>query len=253
MEHRIIGTVMPVLEMSLAAGESVIAESGELSWMTSTISLTTSTKQAGSKGIFRAAKRALGGGSFFMTEYRADGAPGTVAFATKLPGTILPIQVGNGVDYLIHHHGYLCGTSDVELSIAFQQSLGAGIFGGDGFILQRVSGSGMAWVELDGELVQYTLQPGETLRAHPGHVGMLDASINFSISHVPGIKNMIFGADGIFLASLTGPGRVWLQSLPLPNLAHAVAPYLAQDTAPQQAGAAGLIGGIAGSIFGDNR
>lgn len=249
MEQRVIGTVMPVLELSLAAGESVVAESGELSWMSSTISLTTSAKGAGSKGLFHAVKRALGGGSFFMTEYRADGGPGTVAFATKLPGSILPIQVGNGVEYLIHHHGYLCGTPDVELSIAFQQSLGAGVFGGDGFILQRVGGSGMAWVELDGEVVTYTLQPGETLRAHPGHVAMLDASVTFGITHVPGIKNMVFGADGIFLAALAGPGRVWLQSLPLPNLAHAMAPYLPQSQ-PQQAGTAGVLGGIAGNIFG---
>lgn len=249
MEHRIIGSVMPVLEMSLAAGESIVAESGELSWMSPTVSLTTSTKGAGSKGLFHAVKRALGGGSLFMTEYRADRGPGNVAFATKVPGSILPIQVGNGVDYVIHHHGYLCGTADVELSIAFQQSLGAGLFGGAGFILQRVAGTGMAWVELDGELVQYTLQPGESLLVHPGHVGMLDASVSFEITRIPGIKNMIFGADGIFLVALTGPGRVWLQSLPLPNLAHALTPYIPQAHDPQQSGAGGMLGGIAGGIF----
>ena len=242
MNHEIRGTTLPVLLITLDQGEKVVAESGELSWLTTAIQMATSTKMAGSKGVFGGLKRAFGGGSFFMTEYRAEGGSGTVAFATKVPGEILPVSV-SGDSYRLHHHGYLCGTEDVELSVAFQQKLGAGVFGGEGFILQKVSGSGQAWVELDGEVILYDLQPGEVLRVHPGHIGMFEATVGFNITTVPGIKNKLFGGDGIFLATLTGPGKVWLQSLPLPNLAHALAPFL-------PAGEAAVEGGIAGGIIG---
>lgn len=244
MDHRIVGTVMPVLEVTLAPGESVVAEAGEFSWMTSSIQLATSTKAAGSKGLFGAMKRALGGGTLFMTEYSAAGAPGTIAFATKVPGEILPIDVGPGHEYLIHRHGYLCGTPDVELTIGFQQSLGAGLFGGAGFILQRVGGSGQAWVEIDGELVDYELKPGEEMRVHPGHVAMLDASVSFEITRIKGIKNIMFGADGLFVALLRGPGRIWLQSLPIPSLAHALTPYLPQAENSSGGGVGGVLGGL---------
>jgi uncharacterized protein (AIM24 family) len=133
----------------------------------------------------------------------------------------------------------------VELNVGFQQSLGAGIFGGDGFLLQKVSGTGHAWIELDGEVVTYDLKPGETLRVHPGHVGMFQESVSFQITRVPGIKNMLFGGDGIFLAALTGPGRVWLQSLPLSNLAHALQPYLPRTAERvEDAGAGAVIGSV---------
>ena len=122
---------------------------------------------------------------------------------------------------MIHRHGFLCATPQVQIGVAFQQSLGAGIFGGDGFLLQRASGQGTAWLELSGELVVRDLQPGETLRVHPGHVGAFQSSVSFQITTVPGIKKMIFGGDGIFLAALTGPGRIWLQTLPIARLAHA--------------------------------
>jgi uncharacterized protein (AIM24 family) len=161
MDHQVIGTVLPVLEMKLGTGESVVAESGELSWMTSSIELgTAATGKAGATGVFGAVKRAVAGGSFFMTEYTAQSAPGMVAFATRVPGQILPIEVNAGNEYMIHRSGYLCGVPSVELSIGFQQKLGAGLFGGAGFILQRVAGSGNAWIELDGEVVDYQLAAG---------------------------------------------------------------------------------------------
>lgn len=217
---------MPVLEIHLDASESVIAVSGELSWMTSSITLHTSTQHGGGGGLFGALKRAVSGGSLFMTEYTASGHACTVAFAAKIPGHILPVTVAAGQEYMLHRHGFLCGTSGAELSIGFQQSLGAGIFGGDGFILQRLSGSCQAWVELGGEVVSYDLAAGETLRVHPGHVGMFETSVQFDITRIQGIRNMLFGGDGIFLAQLTGPGKVWLQTLTMSNLAHAIIPYL---------------------------
>jgi len=214
--------------------------------------MTTHTQMGGGGGLFGVFKRAVAGGSIFMTEYRALQYPGQVAFATKVPGHIVPVQVTPGMDYMVHRHGFLCATDQVTLTIGFQQSLGAGIFGGDGFILQRVGGQGSAWLELSGELIQKELAPGEVLRVHPGHVGAFHASVSFQITMVPGIKNMIFGGDGLFLAQLVGPGTVWLQTLPISRLAHQISEYLPNrgsgPVTPQSAGA-GIIGGIVGSIL----
>jgi uncharacterized protein (TIGR00266 family) len=251
MQERIVGTTMPVLELILEHGEKIVAEAGELSWIGSTIDLHTSTNMAGSRGLFGALKRALGGGGLFMTEYAANRGPGLVAFATKVPGHILPIDVTPGTGYLVHRHGFLCGTVGIELTVGFQRSLGAGIFGGEGFVLQRLGGDGRAWIEIDGEVVSYDLRPGEQLRVHPGFVAMFQDSVNFDITTVPGIRNVLFGGDGLFLASLTGPGRVWLQSLPLANLAHALSPYLRRgESSSSNNIAAGTAGGVLGAVLG---
>jgi uncharacterized protein (TIGR00266 family) len=251
MQTRIQGTTMPVLEVQLDPNESVFSESGELSWMSQSIQMATHSQMGGGGGLFGVLKRVAGGGSIFMTEYRAMQYPGEVAFATKVPGHIVPVQVGQGAEYMVHRHGFLCATPQVTIGVGFQQSLGAGIFGGDGFLLQKVSGYGMAWLELSGELIVKNLAPGETLRVHPGHVGAFQTSVGFQITMVPGIRNMIFGGDGIFLAAMTGPGTVWLQTLPISRLAHQIGEYL-PHTASREAPAAvggGLIGGIVGSIL----
>jgi uncharacterized protein (TIGR00266 family) len=248
MQSRITGTTMPVLELLLEPNEVVISEAGELSWMTSSIQMMTHTQMAGGGGFFGAIRRVAGGGSLFMTEYRASGATGEVAFATRVPGHIVPVEVGAGQQYIIHRHGFLCATSQIELGVAFQQSLGAGIFGGDGFLLQKVSGQGVAWLELSGELIVKDLAAGETLRVHPGHVGAFQGTVSFQITRVPGIRNMIFGGDGIFLASLTGPGRVWLQTLPISKLAHQLMQYMPKEQA-RQTTEAGVVGGIVGSLL----
>src|SRR3984885_13205669 len=134
MQSRIVGTTMPVLEALLQPGESLISEAGELSWMTQTIAMTTHTQMAGGGGVFGAIRRVAGGGTLFMTEYRAIGARGELAFATQLPGHIVPVEVGAGHEYMIHRHGFLCATPQIQIGVGFQQSLGAGIFGGDGFL-----------------------------------------------------------------------------------------------------------------------
>src|SRR5437879_6930397 len=198
MQSPTTGTTMSVLGFILEPNESVISEAGELSWMGSSIQLTTHTQFAGGGGLFGALKRVAGGGSLFMTEYRAVGAAGEVAFATKLPGHIVPVEVSPGHEFMIHRHGFLCATPQIQISVGFQQSLGAGIFGGSGFLLQHLSGQGTAWLELSGELVIRDLQPGETLRVHPGHVGAFQSSVPFKITTVHRIKNIIIGGDGIF-------------------------------------------------------
>ena len=256
MQTRIQGTTMPVLDVQLDPNESVFSESGELSWMTASIQMTTHTQMGGGGGLFGVLKRVAGGGSIFMTEYRAMQYPGEVSFATKVPGHIVPVQVAPGQEYLVHRHGFLCATPQVTISVGFQQSLGAGIFGGSGFLLQRIAGNGMAWLELSGELIMKNLAPGETLLVHPGHVGAFQASVGFQITTVPGIKNMIFGGDGIFLGVLTGPGTIWLQTLPISRLAHQISEYLpsgeGRRVGPAAAGGA-ILGGVIGSMFGNDQ
>ncbi len=248
MQSRIQGTTMPVLEVLLQPGESVFSEAGELSWMSQTIQMQTHTQMGGGGGFFGVIKRVAGGGTIFMTEYTAFGQPGEIAFATKVPGHILPIEVQNGQEFMVHRHGFLCATGQVQLGVGFQQSLGAGIFGGDGFLLQKISGYGTAWIELSGEVIVKDLRAGETLRVHPGHVGAFTGGISFQITRVPGIKNLIFGGDGLFLAALTGPGRAWLQTLPISRLAHQILEYAPGERRTERV-EGGVVGGIVGSIL----
>jgi uncharacterized protein (TIGR00266 family) len=253
MQSKITGTTMPVLEIGLEQGDMIIAEPGQFSWMTDNVRLNTTTQTAGAGGFFGAIGRALSGGGLFMTEYSVEGGNGVIAFAAKLPGTIFEVPVQPGQEYMIHRHGFVCATQGVTLSTGFQRSLGAGLFGGEGFLLQRLSGSCTAWVELGGEIVTYDLQPGESIQVHPGHIGMFDAAVNFDVVFMRGIKNALFGGDGLFIARLTGPGKVWLQSLTVPGFAHALQPYLgAQPAAASTAQTieTGIVGGVAGSVLG---
>lgn len=248
MDATVAGTTMPALEITLQPNESVISESGELTWMTSSIEMKTHTQMGGGGGIFGVLRRAAGGGSIFMTEYRAVGSAGQIAFAAKLPGHIVPVQLSAGHEYLVHRHGFLCSTPEVQLGLGFQQSLGAGVFGGDGFLLQKVSGQGTAWLELSGEMIAKDLAAGETLRVHPGHVGAFEANVSFQITRIHGIRNLVFGGDGIFLAALTGPGKVWLQTMSIAQLAHDLMEYMPAPSG--QAAEGGLVGGVIGNILG---
>ena len=254
MKARITGTTLPVLEIGLEQGEKIISEPGQFSWMTPNVKLQTSALTAGAKGIWGALGRALSGGGLFMNEYETTGGQGMVAFAAKVPGSIMEVQLTPGQSYMVHRHGFLCGTQGVEVAIGFQRSLGAGIFGGDGLILQKLSGNATAWVELGGEIVVYDLVAGESLNVHPGHIGMFEGTVNFDITMIPGLKNALFGGDGLFIAHLTGPGKVWLQTLTMPNLAHALLPYLGKEAATSStavgAGVGGSAGGIGGAVAG---
>jgi uncharacterized protein (TIGR00266 family) len=232
MQHQIIGTTMPVLEFNLAGGESVVSESGRLSWMSPDVTMATSTSATGGGGghkLLGAIKRMAGGGSLFASTYTASGAGGLVAFAATQPGQILPVSVTPNAGYMVHRHGFLAATPGIELTMGFQQSLGAGLFGGEGFILQKLGGQADAWVQLQGEVVRYDLQPGQGMLVHPAHVGMFNDHMSFQITVMKGLKNKFFG-DEIFLVSFTGPGSIWLQSLTLPGLAADLIPYLPEPT-----------------------
>jgi uncharacterized protein (AIM24 family) len=247
MQAEVKGTTMPLLEMILEAGESVVSTHGELSWMTPNVQMTQSTSVAGQKGLMSGLKRAVGGGGVFLTKYEAQGGQGMVAFGAKLPGRIFPVTIEAGQGYLVHRHGWVCGTDGIVPTVGLQQSFRGGIYGGDGFILQRLEGEGQAWIELSGEITSYELAAGQTMLAHPGHVGLFEDRVSFSITRIPGIKNMVFGDDGTHLVALTGPGNIWLQSMPISVLAAALDPYMRRDDHPAaDAGIGGVLGGMIG-------
>jgi uncharacterized protein (TIGR00266 family) len=256
MQAEIKGTTMPVLEVTLNSGEEIISTHGELSWMTPNVVMSQSASGArtgggGGGGLLGGIKRVVGGGGLFITRYECSSGTGMVAFAAKLPGHIMPVDIGRGSSFFVHKHGWLCATPGVTPSVGLQQSFRGGLWGGDGFILQKLEGQGRAWVELSGELTQYTLGQGQTLMVHPGHVGMFEGSVSFQITRVPGLMNKVFGGDGYHLVALTGPGQIWLQSMPISILAHSLEPYLAAQGNAQSA-AAGGIGGMIGDMMRGN-
>ena len=251
MKADIKGTTMPVLEITLESGESVISTHGELSWMTPNMRMSQSTASGGGgRGLMSSLKRVVGGGGLFVTQYEATGGTGSVAFAAKVPGRIFPVEIGATGGYLVHRHGWVCGTPGVTPSIGLQQSFRAGLYGRDGFILQKLEGQGTAYIELSGEIINYSLASGQTLLVHPGHVGMFQDTVSFQITQIQGLSNVFFGGDGYHLVALTGPGEIWLQSTPLPILAHSLEPYLGGGAPPTNAVTGGIAGGIVGDLFG---
>jgi len=253
VKAEIKGSTMPVLEMVLDPGESVVSDHGELSWMTTNMQMTQTTAAGGGSGGHRGGlmaglKRVVGGGSVFLTRYEPSGGPGMVSFAAKLPGHIVPLEVADGRGYLVHRHGWLCGTPGIVPSMGFQQSLKGMLFGGEGFVLQRLEGQGTAWVELSGELTTYELGAGQGLIVHPGHIGAFQESVTFQVSRLQGIANRYAGGDGHWIVTLTGPGTILLQSMPLSILAASLRPLLGNG-ATTDVVAGGAVGGVLGNIL----
>jgi uncharacterized protein (TIGR00266 family) len=222
MEYKIIGSTLQTVILELDPGETIYSESGGMAWMSGNIQMKTTTRGGGIGDMF---KRALSGESFFLVEFTAESQKGVVAFAADFPGKILAVSLAQGQELICQKQAFLCAEKTVKLDIHFQRRLGAGLFGGEGFILQKLTGPGVAFVSLDGEIVEYTLSPGEVLKVDTGHVGMYEPSVSFDIEVVPGFRNILFGGEGLFLATLRGPGRVWLQTMPTQNLAKAILPY----------------------------
>lgn len=250
MQANVRGTTMPVLEMTLEPGDALVSTHGDLSWMTANVQLSQTANTGGGGGLMAGLKRAVGGAGILLTRYEAVGGPGMVSFASKVPGRIIPVEISSGQGYLVHHHGWVCGTPGITPTIGLQQTFRGGLWGGDGFILQRLQGEGQAWIELSGEIVTYDLVAGQTLLVHPGHVGMFQDSVSFEVIRLPGIANRYFGADGHHLVSLGGPGSIWLQSMPLPVLAQALSEYLGGDERRGDAVGGGAVGGVLGNVLG---
>ncbi|MCA9967353.1 MAG: AIM24 family protein, partial [Anaerolineales bacterium] len=164
--------------------------------------------------------------SLFLTTYTCKGSQSMVTFTPEAPGSIVPVVLGSGESRICQKDAFMVAEDSVSLEMHFRRKLGTGLFGGEGFILQKISGPGIAWVEIAGEVREYSLQAGETMQVDPGHIAMYEPSVNYDIQRVKGVKNMLFGGEGLFLASLTGPGKIWLQSLPLSNLASKLMQYM---------------------------
>lgn len=223
MEYKIIGSTLQAVILELDPGETVYSESGGMAWMTSNIAMQTSGRGGGLGGVF---KRAISGESLFLVEYTSQGGKGFVAFASDFPGKIVPVNLAEGQQLIAQKQAFLCAEKTVGLDIHFRRRLGAGLFGGEGFVLQKVTGPGVAFVCLDGEIMEYTLGQNEVLKVDTGHVAMYEPTVAFDIEMVKGFSNILFGGEGLFLATLRGPGRVWLQTMPVQNLARAVIPFL---------------------------
>ncbi len=247
MKYAISGTVMQTLEIGLEPGETVYSQTAAMAWMTDGVRMHTNT----GGGLFAGLKRSLTGGSFFVTEFTSEGGRASVAFAPRFPGSIIAYPLAPGQSLICRKETFLCAERGVSLELAWQQRIGAGFFGGAGFILQRVTGPGLVFLDLSGEVVNKDLAVGERLYVHAGHVGVHDPSVSFDIQMVPGFRNILFGGEGLFLACLTGPGRVHLQSMPILNLAEEIARYLPTDGGRSGGIAAPVVmGGILGSLLG---
>lgn len=217
-KYHILGTVQQTLAVELNPGQTIFSDTGAMSWMTATVAMNT-TAGGGLTGMF---KRAIAGASAFIIDFTATGAPGQVAFTADFPGKVLAFELEAGQSVIMHKHAFLCAEKSVTLDMFFTRKLGTGLFGGEGFILQKLTGPGMVWAELDGDAVEYHLKPGEVMKVEPGHIAMFEASVSFDITMIKGMTNIIFGGEGLFLGALTGPGRIWLHSMTVSKLAHRI-------------------------------
>lgn len=252
MQHQIIGDDVQAVILSLGAGETIRAEAGAMLYMSDSIDMQTvaGTSGGGMMGaLMSGVKRALSGDSFFITTFTAQGQAGQVAFAGPYPGKIMPINLAETGTLLCQRDSYLCSAANVDVSIAFTRRLGAGFFGGEGFILQKLTGQGMAYIHSGGGIVPFELAVGETLRVDTGCLVAMTEGVDYDIQMAKGVKNMLFGGEGLFLAKLTGPGKVWLQILPFSRLANRIIAASAGQNSEQSKGVAGLGGDILGNLL----
>ena len=221
MEYQIQGEMMPVVICKLDAGETMITEKGSMAWMSPNMEMNTT---AG--GIGKAFGRMFSGESIFQNRYTAKGGPGLIAFASSFPGSVRAVEITPDRPVIVQKTAFLASTEGVELSVFFQKKMGAGFFGGEGFIMQKLSGRGMAFLEIDGHAVEYELTAGQKLVVDTGNLAMVDPTCSIDIQSVKGAKNMLFGGEGLFHTVVTGPGRVTLQTMPLSSFANTVASAL---------------------------
>ncbi len=222
MEFNIRGTTMQVVDIQLNESESVFTAAGGMSWMSSNIKMETDSKG----GLFKGIGRSMSGESFFMNIYTCEQGTGVISFAADAPGKVIPMRLEQGKSIICQQGTFLAGEYSVSIQVHFTKRLGAGFFGGEGFILQKISGPGQVFLEICGEITEYELQEGQVLKVDPGHIGAFEESVTYDITTVSGLKNKLFGGEGFFLATVQGPGKVWLQSMPMDKLAKRIAKSL---------------------------
>ena len=222
MNYTIEGGTLPTLILNLEAGETIMTEGGAMSWMSPNMRMETTTNG----GFGKMMGRMFSGEKLFMNRYTAQGGPGMIAMASSLPGSIKPFEIVPGRELICQKSAFLSCTPGVELSVAFQKKLGAGFFGGEGFIMQKLSGQGLAFIEIDGYCKEYELAPGQQIVVDTGNLAAMDASCQMDIQRIKGVKNVLLGGEGLFNTVITGPGRVFLQSHPISTVAAAIRPFI---------------------------
>ena len=221
MKYEIKGDTMPVVVCQLDGGESVICEAGAMSWMTPNMEMQTS-----GGGLGKMFGRMFSGESMMQNHYTAKGGPGLIAFASSFPGSIRAYEITPSKPIICQKKAFLASTQGVELSVHYQKKIAGGLFGGEGFIMQKISGSGTAFIEIDGSTVEYNLGAGEQLVVDTGYLAMMDATVQMDVQQVKGIKNALFGGEGMFNTLVTGPGRVVIQTMPISGFAAFIASLL---------------------------
>ena len=222
MEYEIKGGAFPVVICRLQKGETMKDETGAMAFMTPNIKMETNT----GGGLIKGLGRALSGDTIFLSFFTAQEDGAEIGFASCYPGKILAIRLNGSNSIIGQKNAFLTSEKGVDIQMHFRKKLGAGIFGGEGFILQKFTGEGMLFLEIDGEVIERTLAPGEKLIIDQGHVAAMESTVDFDIQRVKGAKNMLFGGEGLFFATLTGPGKVWIQSMPISRLAEAIIPFI---------------------------
>ncbi len=222
MRYEIHGHDLPSLDVWLEAGESVYTESGGMAWMKGAIRMETSTRGGLAAGL----GRKLAGESLFMTSYLCEQGTALVTFTPEAPGSVLAFDLAPNQSLICQKDAFMVAQETVNLEMHFRKRLGAGFFGGEGFIMQKITGPGTVFLEIAGDIREYSLEPGEVMQVDPGHLALYEPSVDYDVTAVKGLKNILFAGEGLFLATLRGPGRVWLQSMPLRNLAAKIRQYI---------------------------
>lgn len=222
MNYKIVGEPLPAVICDLDSGEALITESGAMSWMTPNMKMETTSNG----GIGKALGRMFSGDTLFQNRYTAQGGAGQIAFASSFPGSIKVFDIAPGKEMIVQKSAFLASEASVELSIFFQKKAGAGFFGGEGFIMQKLSGHGTAFVEIDGYAVEYNLAAGQSMIVDTGYLAAMESSCSMEVVSVPGVKNMLFGGEGVFNTVVKGPGKIILQTMPINVVAGAVRPFI---------------------------
>jgi uncharacterized protein (TIGR00266 family) len=224
ISYRIDGTTLQVVTIELEPGEVIYSESGGMSWMSGNVEMNTTS----GGGLGKMVKRALSGESLFITDFFVNSGRGTVAFASEFPGKIIPFNLEPGESIIVQKDAFMCAEKTVDMDLHFRKRLGTGFFGGEGFIMQKITGPGLAFLEVDGEVIEYDLQAGQQLKVDTGHLAAMESSVDFDVTMVKGFRNILLGGEGLFLASVRGPGKVWLQTMPMSKLAQKIAQFMPQ-------------------------
>lgn len=221
MKYEIKGTPLPVVICTLDPNETIKCESGGMSWMSPNMKMSTN---AGG-GIGKAFSRMFSGESMFQNTYTAQDGAGMIAFASSFPGEIIAMEVTPDKPVIAQKSAFLASSEGVDMSIHFQKKLGSGFFGGEGFIMQKFSGNGVVFLEIDGSVIEYNLAAGQSMLLDTGHLAIMENSVSIDIETIKGVGNVLFGGEGLFNTKVTGPGKIWVQTMPVSSVASSLAPY----------------------------